>query len=358
MKHVRHVVGLVVWGLSVVWGVGCQQPAERLPSDPRPVVLDGQEWMFAQPQILHTGPAFMGTMQPRSSVSIRARLTGTVRQLNVAVGDSVRVGDVIASVTPSVVYDVVQPTQEAIRELEAALGALQRAASALATAGTPVSAQTREDLRQADIRLRQAKGRAAIADQKTDHASVFAPISGVVANVGVQVGDAVGAGTVLYTLVDRSAYVLETTVSRAIPVAIAAGMPATVVLDGVPNRTWLGMVTAVDTLTGRNGSVLRLRMSFPNPEALQATNVYGTGRVVTTQRNVLALPRVAIANLSSQPTITRLRGGRTEKIPVRVGIHDVYTSWVEIMDGITPQDTVLLGSRMNLPQGTRVRLTR
>ena len=89
-------------------------------------------------------------------------------------------------------------------------------------------------------------------------AEIRAPFSGIVANLGVKVGEVVTAGVPAVTVADVSGWTIKTTDLTEIDVTtVAPGMPATVVFDAVPDESLVGSVSSVDlTYTDRQGDVL------------------------------------------------------------------------------------------------------
>ena len=69
-----------------------------------------------------------------------------------------------------------------------------------------------------------------------------------------------------------------------------------------------------------------------------------------------AVPVSAVDSRGTNPVVHRLRDGRVVEIPVQLGMRDEVTEMVEIRSGLTPGDTVLLGSAQGVAPGARVRV--
>ena len=102
---------------------------------------------------------------------------------------------------------------------------------------------------------------------------------------------------------------------------------------------------------------VRIYVVIPNAEQSLVAGLYAEGRVATDARRAVAVPSSAVDRRGTAPVIHRLRGGKVEVVPVRLGVSDEATELVEIHSGITPGDTVLLGSAQGVTEGAAVRIT-
>jgi hypothetical protein len=58
-----------------------------------------------------------------------------------------------------------------------------------------------------------------------------------------------------------------------------------------------------------------------------------------------------------EPVIHRLKGGKVNVVPVKLGVSDEAAELVEISAGLAQGDTVLLGSAQGVAPGANVRVT-
>jgi len=339
--------------------LGCTPSSEDPASPERAAQLAPSDLVFAQNHVLQDGPTFTATVKPQEMVSVRARVPGSVRELLVAPGDTVISGQVIAYITPTPVYEGIQATKDALTELNAAAKLLQNLATQYESAWNATQrADLRERLRQANIRLEQARGRTATLERKQNFSTVYAPASGVVSQAFVAVEAAIGAGDRLYTIINPTTYTLEAVVPREPFAAVTVGMSATLTLptEQPTGQLLQGIITSLEPAPDGKPTLLRLRGTFLNPRQQLITSTQVQGRILTQQRNTLAIPQRALYQIQTRPTVTRLRNGRVERVTVGTGIRDAASQMVEIRSGLTPSDSLIQGSLINLPSGTTVRL--
>jgi len=97
-------------------------------------------------------------------------------------------------------------------------------------------------------------------------------------------------------------------------------------------------------------------VSIPNGQGLVA-GLFAEGRVESQVRQALMVPATAVDERGVTPSVLRLRGGKTERVAVQLGVRDPDTERVEVTGGLAPGDTLLVGAAVGTTPGTPVRVT-
>jgi membrane fusion protein, multidrug efflux system len=69
------------------------------------------------------------------------------------------------------------------------------------------------------------------------------------------------------------------------------------------------------------------------------------------------VPVSAVDQRGTAPVIHRIKGGKVDVVPVRLGVWDEAAELIEIQSGVATGDTVLLGSAQAVTEGSPVRVT-
>ncbi|RDI17745.1 macrolide-specific efflux system membrane fusion protein [Pseudacidovorax intermedius] len=216
-------------------------------------------WM-AQPAVQHqtetvrrhdveASVTAIGTLQPRRFVDVGAQVSGQIRRLHVAAGDTVRQGQLLVEIDPSVQQAVVDAGRAQLQALRAQLAeeeaqwqrARDQAARQLrldadgATRGEDVQA-ARAELAVRSARLDQWRAQIAQtrATQRADEARlgytrIYAPMDGTVIGVEAREGQTLNATYQtprVLRLADLATMTVWTEVSEADIGRVRAGMPA------------------------------------------------------------------------------------------------------------------------------------
>jgi len=84
----------------------------------------------------------------------------------------------------------------------------------------------------------------------------------------------------------------------------------------------------------------------------------GFARVRAQRRQVLAVPRDAVSSLSAGKGVVRLVDDAGRPVSTEVSLGDVDDRYVEITNGISPSDWVLLDNARYLRDNDKVHITR
>jgi multidrug resistance efflux pump len=238
---------------------------------------------------------------PASRASVTAAVPGTVSAVAVAEGQRVATGTTLVQLDATSARADVAAAQAA---LDAAKARSTQAVAAVSQANAEISRATaahkaarairdqlpdnasaaRERAADADVQAAQAGIRAARAAKdvaaaaasaaQADEAragaaldaaraaearlTIRAPMAGTVADVTVEVGDAVTAGPPLVQIAGDGGWVFETTdLTQDEVAAIAAGNPATVTVDGFAGTPFEGRVARIDAIgEDRQGDIV------------------------------------------------------------------------------------------------------
>jgi RND family efflux transporter MFP subunit len=328
-----------------------------------PVVLVGQENLaVAKLEELRSGPPISGSLEARTEARVRAELGGPVERTFADEGQRVRQGTLLARLDDTAVRDSYLSAKSAVRSAESALQIAKRNVER-ATRLTQAGAMPERDLETAEQNATNAEGaladaqaRLALAQKQLGNTLVRAPIGGAVSERAVDPGDVVQVGAELFTIVDLSSLRLEATVPVEEIDRLKVGTPVEFTVSGY-DRRFSGRIERINPAVDPATRQVRIYVGIPNAEQSLVAGLYAEGRVATDARRAVALPASAVDRRGTDPVIHRLKAGKVEVVPVRLGVRDEATDLVEIHSGITPGDTVLLGSAQGLAEGAAVRIT-
>lgn len=148
-------------------------------------------------------------------------------------------------------YDAAVAELEDIqRENDSARAALDAALAAEAEAKYQWELSTdgvnKDQLKLVEARLDNAKAQVAAAGTALDNYVLTAPFDGMVVDVGVSIGEQVGAESRAVSVADTSSWVVETSdITELDIVNITVGQKATLVPDALPDVTMDGVVTSI-----------------------------------------------------------------------------------------------------------------
>jgi RND family efflux transporter MFP subunit len=310
-----------------------------------------------------TGPSISGTLEPDREAVLRAQVSGSVLQTYADQGQAVNSGTVLARIDASGIQDAYTSARAG---LVSARNAADVAAKDLARnekllAAGAIAERDIDQSRRASIAaqaaLEDANSRLATAEKAYRSTTVTAPFSGVVSERPVSSGDVVQPGTALFTVVDPSSMRLEASVPAEQLASIRIGVPVNFTVSGYPGRQFVGRITRINPTADPTTRQVRIYVSIPNEGRALVGGLFANGRMSTATKMGLVVPQSAIDVRGSIPSVLRVRQGKAEKVPVKIGLTDKTSETIEVLSGLQPGDTLLMGAAMGITPGTPIRIS-
>ncbi|BCS34288.1 nodulation protein NolF [Luteitalea sp. TBR-22] len=352
--------------LAAGCGNGAAKEAEAKAAAPAaPPVLDiGKEnTVRVTLDDIRTGPVISGTLAPKDQATVRAEVGGSVLSVSAEQGQAVRRGQVLARIEARTAGEAVTSAESSVRSQEQALELAKRElarAEKLVSAGA-VAERAVEAARNEVVRLESevagARSRLLNAREALGDATVTAPISGVVAERPVNAGDVVAPGTALYTIVDPTSIQLEASVPSESLAAVRVGAQVTFQVRGYPDQAFTGRIERVSPTADPTTRQVPIWVTVDNRSGRLVAGLFADGRVTQEERRGLVLPLSVIADPETQPSVLRIRGGKVEKVSVRLGLVDAQNERAEVVEGLADGDVLLTGVAQGVTPGTQVRVT-
>jgi membrane fusion protein, multidrug efflux system len=310
-----------------------------------------------------TGPSISGTLEPEREAAIRSQVAGSVLQTYADQGQAVNAGAVLARIDASGIRDAYTSARAAqVSARNAAdVAAHDLARNEKLLAAGAIAERDIEQSRRASIAaqaaLEDANSRLATAEKAYRSTTVTAPFSGVVSERPVSAGDVVQPGTPLFTVVDPSSMRLEASVPAEQLSLIRVGVPVVFTVSGYPGREFVGHIIRINPTADPTTRQVRIYVSIPNAGRTLVGGLFANGRMSSATKTGLVVPQTAVDVRGSAPAVTRVRGGRAERVQVQPGISDKSSETMEILAGLQAGDTLLLGAAQAITPGTIVRVS-
>jgi RND family efflux transporter MFP subunit len=361
----------IVWGLMALslaaLGSACSQgeaPVAANTPATASVTLASANVATAAVARLASGPAISGQLTPAREATVRAQVGGSIVALSVDRGQPVTAGAEIARLTSRDLDEALASAQAAVKSAETAL-AVAKSEEARTESLVKGGALAARDLEQAkngvalaEAQVAAAKARQKAAWQQVDDTILRAPFSGLVSDRPANMGDVVTPGTAILTIIDPSSMRLEALVPSDQIGQVRAGQAVRFSIRGFPNQTFTGRVERVSPTADPVTRQVSIFVSLPNVGGRLIAGLFAEGRVETAVRTGVVVPLAALDETGAVPTVTRVKGGKAERVVVQIGVRQPETERVEISSGIAEGDVVIVGSARGVAPGTAVTIVK
>lgn len=354
----------ILFAVGVVTMAACGKKSADadMPQTVSSVTIGSENVVVVGNATLNSGPTISGTLAAEKTASIRAEIGGPVVAVLIEPGQRVSKGTALARIDESAVREawlgarsgVTQATMaadNAVRDLSRA----EKLLAAGAIAENALEGARRGNLG-AQAQLEDAKARLASAQRNLDNTVVKSPYDGVVSEKQVNPGDVVAPGAPLFTVVDPSTMRLEGAVPADQLAQVRMGAPVIFSITGYPGKSYTGAITNIYPSADPQTRQVRVYVRIPNAAQGLVAGLYATGRVASVTRNGLTAPLTAVDQRGITPFVVRLKGGKTERVSVTIGVRDETTERMELTSGVAAGDTLLVGAAQGITSGTPVKV--
>ena len=337
-------------------GAGGQPGGNR----PQPsITLASTDVTTAKRGSIEEGVAVTGDLRPIETVNIRARLEGDLVAVNVREGQRVSAGQVLAkfedSEQASAVASAKADKLSADAELTTAQWNLDQTTE-LFKAG----AVAERDYKLAQQTVTTAQAKVAAADAKVRGTSsvlsdtrAIAPTTGVIQTRSVENGEHIARGSTLFTLVRTNVLELAASVPARFAGVVKIGQSVLFTADG---RSFEGKVARVSPTVDATTRSVAVYVQIPNETDALKGGTFASGRVISRViAKALVLPTSAIRIAGDgQQFVYRLAGKTIDIANVQVGAVDERVGMVEVLDGVSEGDRIVIGNVGSLGRGMQV----
>lgn len=328
----------------------------------------------------------LGTLQPHSYVDVGAQASGAIRRLHVQAGDTVRRGDLLVEIDPSIQQAQVDADRATLDSLRAQLnGAMAQQALTQAQyqrqqrmAADGATRQEDEDTARAAVSAARASAdslRAQIngarstlrgAEAQLGYTRIYAPMDGTVVSLDAREGQTLNATyqtPTILRIADLSTMTVWTQVSEADIRHVKPGMPVYFTTLGAGSRQWHGSVRQIlpsppNRPTSTTGDQSGSSSSAPSPgKVVLYTVLFDVANsdgqlmpqmsaqvffVAARATHVVVVPLSTLTPVAGQAdryTVQVREDGRVGTRAVRIGVRNRLDA--EVLSGLADGDQVV-----------------
>jgi membrane fusion protein (multidrug efflux system) len=288
----------------------------------------------------------LGTLRANESVDITAKVADRVAAIHFNEGQQVRKGDVLIELDNT----------EARADLAAAEAAASDSRSQYKRSQElyQTKALSEAQLDQLHATLLANEARVAAARSRLHDRVITAPFNGRVGLRNVSLGGLVNPGGVITTLDDLSIVKLDFSVPEIFLSTLQPGLTVEARSTAYPEQPFSGRVASVATRVDPTTRAVTIRALIDNRDGRLRPGMFMTVKLVRREGLALMLPEQAIVPENDQHFVYVVEDGLAHKRAVKIGRR--RPGEVEVLEGLTGDDGVVVDGTLNLRDGTPVRV--
>jgi len=325
--------------------------------------------------VLSSGSGFIeasysGTLRAAQEASLSFKISGTVRNIAVKVGDSVVRGEIIASLDPSIYELESQRQQASLSQAEAALrnatSNYERVRRLYENGNQSLSAldDARSNYDSATATVETAKRALEIANLDLSYTQLQAEADCAIASVDAEQGENVSQGTQIFYANCGTQLEVSLNIPESVIASIKKDMPVDVSFSAIPDETFSGRVNEVGISAVQGGSTFPVTVTLDEPYSgeliagLSADVVFSLANNSRAGGAALTVPSFAVSENESGPYVYVLDLIDEDRATVNmqpVVVGSVRGDSIEIASGLVPGMYVVTAGVSVLRDGMEVK---
>jgi membrane fusion protein (multidrug efflux system) len=286
----------------------------------------------------------IGSAVANESAEITSRTVNTVTAIRFGEGQLVRRGTVLVE------FDSAQARAD-LAGAEAALAEsrsnFKRSQDLFTT-----KALSQSQMDQIDATLKTNEAKVSSARAKLDDTIIRAPFDGRMGFRRVSVGSLVSPGTVISTLDDVAVMKLDFTVPQAYMFGIKPGLEITAQIAGVPDRSFTGKVTTLDSRVDPVSRSIIIRAELPNRDGTLKPGMFMTAKISAAALQAVLIPEGAVVPEQGKTFVFVVKDGVVSKREITIGRR--RPGEVQVTTGLIDGERVVVEGTQKIRDGVQV----
>jgi membrane fusion protein (multidrug efflux system) len=288
-----------------------------------------------------------GAIEAVQFIEVRPELQGRLVEISAREGTGVRRGAPLFRIDDAELQALVAQLEA---ERDQAVQALERTRELL-----QMDASSQADLEAAEATARSREAQLRLQQVRLERTVIRAPFSGLVGERFVSMGDYVTPSSRLTTLqtVDpqRAAFRVPERYAERLEVGQSVRFTVAAV-----NRDFSGTVDFVDPVVQLPSRTILIKAQVPNPDRVLMPGMFVEAMLATEVRpEAVVIPEDAILPLGTETYVWVVSEGTVSRRAVTLGVRT--TGFVEIRDGVTAGEAVVVGGLQQMSEGAQVEPT-
>jgi membrane fusion protein (multidrug efflux system) len=289
----------------------------------------------------------LGTVRANESIDLTAKVAGRVTAIKFREGQQVKAGDVLIELD----------SDEARADLAAAEAAAADSRSQYRRSQelfqTHVLSAAQLDQINATLLANEAKVQA--ARSRLNDRILSAPFAGRVGLRNISLGGLVSPGAVITTLDDTSVVKLDFSVPEVFLSQVKEGLQIHARTSAYRDTSFTGHVTSVDTRVDPVSRAVTVRAQIENRDGRLKPGMFMTVQLVRPEGKALLIPEQAVVPEGDSKYVFVVREGKAQRVPVQIGRR--RPGEVEVVEGLSAQDQIVVEGTQKLRDGAQVKIS-
>lgn len=206
----------------------------------------------------------------------------------------------------------------------------------------------------AEIGLEAAKNDYMLAKENLDYTDISAPIAGVIAKKNVAIGENVGPGAAIFTLVNTDRMYANSGLSEKDVVKIKKDQRVFLKIDTLGDHVIEGKVTTISPVIDEQSNTYPIKILVDNDNNELKGGMFATIEIVVdSHTDAIAVPKKSVVNEGGKYYVFIQNNDKAEKRLVKLGYSQ--DDYYEILEGVKQGEKVIKSFNDKLEHGSFIK---
>lgn len=285
------------------------------------------------------------TLEADREARVVPRLAGNIDAIYVEEGDFVTEGQRLARIDNERYRIEVSRAQATLQRLEQDFNRSREMYSR--------SLISSEAFERAKFEFDAQKAQFALAQLDLSYTEIAAPITGVVSERMIKVGNMVNAQNPVFVITSMDPLLATLHVPERELARLAVGQPAFVAADALAGRQFTGRVARISPVIDANTGTFRVTVEVSGEDGVLKPGMFGRVNIVHDRReDTLLIPVEAVITEDARSSVFVIVDDKAERRTVQVGYRN--NGQVEIVEGVSEGELVVITGQASLRNQSKV----
>ena len=289
------------------------------------------------------------TLEAVGEATVVSKVRGIVQQIMAEEGDNVRSGQVIAKIEDDQ-YRIEKERAKAT--MDRLYNEYQRNKELFEK--SLISAEVYDNSR---FEYESQKSAYELAQLNYEYTSIKSPISGVVSERFIKVGNMIGTDQQVFEVTDFDPIQANLFIPEHERAKIKAGQRAELIADAIPGRVFTGKVERISPTIDPQTGTFKVTVYLDDNQDVLRPGMFGRVKIVyDTRTNTKMIPKAAVISEDETQSVFVIKDSLAFRKVIRTGY--VNGNSIEVIDGLDDGEIVVTTGQGSLTDSTRVNIVR
>lgn len=286
-----------------------------------------------------------GTLNPKEEGVITAKVSGIIENVYPNLGDIVTTKDILCEIEPEVFKSTYNKAKLAYENISTQYNRMVELYK-----NEAISKSSYEEI---ETKYHSSKEDYVLAKLNLEHSRIKSPINGMISSKKVLVGQGVSTGMELFRVVDISQLYVNTGITEKDIDKIKEGQDVNIITSN--ELIYQGKVKVIGPVPNPQTGTYPIKVLVDNSnKELKAGMFVDIEVIISTKENALAVDKNAVIKEDGLDYVFVVKDSLAHKKNIKIGITDENS--VEILDGITQDEDVVISGHNNLRDQAKVNI--